>query len=317
MDFWQNKKVLVTGGSGFLGKQIVNLLEKKGANVSVPRSKDFDLTKLEDAKQVMAKHKPDIVFHSAAYYGGLGINKTEPGTIYYINLVMGANVMEAARINGVEKFITIGTACSYPGDLEGEMKEEDLWTGPVHDSVTHYGTTKKIMQIQGMAYKKQYGFNSIHLILTNLYGPGDSYNPERSHVVAALIRKFTEAKIENKSRVEVWGTGKPIREFIHSGAAANAIILAAEKYNSLEALNIGTGKGTSIKELVNTIQEITGYNGKIEWNKSKPDGQYRKVLNVNKLKNELEWVNPLPLRKGLQETITWYENNKLEADQKW
>ncbi|OLS19464.1 MAG: GDP-L-fucose synthase [Candidatus Heimdallarchaeota archaeon LC_3] len=317
MSFWKNKRVLVTGGTGFLGKQIVSILENRGAEVFSPRSKDYDLTKIEDAVKYMEEKKPQIVIHSAAFYGGLGINATQPGKIYYTNLVMGANVMEAARIVNVEKFITIGTACSYPGYLEGDLNENDLWAGPVHDSVAHYGLTKKIMQTQGIAYKKQYNLNSIHLILTNLYGPGDSYNPDRSHVVAALIRKFSEAKLEKKGEIEVWGTGKPIREFMHVKACAEAIIIAAEKYNSLEALNIGTGIGTTIKELVESITKITNFKGKVIWNTDKPDGQYKKILDVSKLKNEVGWKNTIPLNQGLEETISWYMENKEEADKKW
>ena len=307
----------MTGGAGFLGKQIVSILEDQGAKVFIPRSNDYDLTKIEYAVKYMEENKPNIVFHSAAYYGGLGINVTEPGKIYYTNLVMGANVMEAARIVNVEKFITIGTACSYPGYLEGNLNENDLWAGPVHDSVAHYGLTKKIMQIQGIAYKKQYNLNSIHLILTNLYGPGDSYNPDRSHVVAALIRKFSEAKLKNKNEIEVWGTGKPIREFMHVKACAEAIVVAAEKYNSFAALNIGTGIGTTIKELVDLITKITNFKGKVIWNTDKPDGQYKKILDVSKLKNEVGWKNTIPLAKGLEETISWYMENKIEADKKW
>ncbi|MHA1167755.1 MAG: NAD-dependent epimerase/dehydratase family protein [Candidatus Hodarchaeales archaeon] len=317
MSYWKNRRVIVTGGSGFLGKHLVSMLKEQGAEVFVPRSKDYDLTVLANAIRCMEDFKPNIVFHGAAFYGGLGINIKYPGKIYYINLVMGANVMEAARIYGVDKFITIGTACSYPGYLTGELKESDIWAGPVHDSVAHYGLTKKMMEIQGRAYRKQYGLNSIHLILTNLYGPGDSYNPERSHVVAALIKKFVEAKLENKDVVEVWGTGKPIREFIHVKECAEAIIQAGEKYNDLEPLNIGTGIGTSIKELVENIVEITDYSGKLFWNIEKPDGQMKKILDISKLKNQIGWESKLSLKDGLKDTIDWYMDNKEEADKKW
>jgi GDP-L-fucose synthase len=232
---------------------------------------------------------------------------------------MGANLMEAARLQNVGKVVNIGTACSYPGYLEGDLKEDDLWGGPCHASVVNYGLTKKMLAVQGLAYKRQYGLDSIHLILTNLYGPGDSYNPDRSHVVAALVRKWVEADLAAAPSIEVWGTGKPIREFIYVEDCADAIVLAAEKYNDVNLpLNIGTGIGTSIKELVETISEVTGYKGKIVWNTDKPDGAIKKVLDVTRMKRELDgWSPPTSLRAGLAKTISWYRANKAQADAKW
>ncbi|MBN2301776.1 MAG: GDP-L-fucose synthase [Lentisphaerae bacterium] len=317
MSFWENKSVLVTGGAGFLGQHMVQRLEKMGAHVFVPRRKDYDLTVLEACVQCMRDAAPQIVIHSAAYYGGIWINQLYPGKIYYENLVMGANVMEAARLAKVEKFVAIGTACSYPGYLEGELSETNLWDGPLHESVVNYGMTKKMMAVQAMAYKKQYNFNAIHLILTNLYGPGDTYNPDRSHVPAALIRKFVEAKLANARSVEVWGSGAPIREFLYVEDCADAILKAAELYNNLAPMNIGPGKGTSIRELAETIQSVSGFNGKIEWNRSKPDGQMKKVLNVSRMKQILKWEPPTSLRNGLEKTILWYEANKKAADARY
>ncbi|MFQ5874547.1 MAG: NAD-dependent epimerase/dehydratase family protein, partial [Dehalococcoidia bacterium] len=210
MSFWKGKRVVVTGGAGFLGSHIVDLLQQQGASVSVPRKKNYNLTSLPDALRCFEEFKPQAVIHGAAYYGGIGFNQLHPARIFYENLVMGANVMEAARQAKVEKFVAIGTACSYPGYLEGELQEDRLWDGPPHESVINYGLTKKMMAIQGWTYKKQYGFNSIHLILTNLYGPRDTFHIERAHVVSALIKKFVEAKQQNKPEVEVWGTGKPV-----------------------------------------------------------------------------------------------------------
>jgi GDP-L-fucose synthase len=227
---------------------------------------------------------------------------------------MGANVIEACRLAGVKKFVGIGTACSYPGYLEGNLSEEKLWDGPLHETVRNYGLTKKMMQIQCWAYKKQYDFNGIHLILTNLYGPRDSYNEQRSHVVAALIRKFVEATLEGKSEVEVWGTGRPIREFLYVEDCAQAIVSAAEVYDDVEPLNIGTGIGTSIRELVEYVHDISRYNGDIRWNTDKPDGQMVKILDVTKMKEVLNWIPPTDLRTGLEKTITWYGANKAEAD---
>ena len=274
--FWANKKVTVTGGAGFLGQHLVKRLESFGAEVYVPRQRDYNLTTLDACLRCVLEHPCDVLFHAAAYYGGIGINQTQPATLYYSNLVMGANLMEAARLAEIKKFVAIGTACSYPGYLEGHLKEEDLWAGPCHASVVNYGLTKKMMAVQAQAYKRQYGLDSIHLILTNLYGPGDSYNPERSHVVAALVRKWVEAEQAKAPSVEVWGTGKPVREFIYVEDCADAIVLAAEKYDDAAMpLNIGTGIGTSIKELSETVHEVSGYKGKMTWLTDKPDGAPR------------------------------------------
>lgn len=314
MAFWQGKIVVVTGGAGFLGSHIVEILEAEGATVFVPRKRDFNLLNFDDAQRCLEKSTPDIVVHGAAFYGGIWINQVYPGQIFYENLVMGANVIEACRLAAVKKFVGIGTACSYPGYLEGNLSEEKLWDGPLHETVRNYGLTKKMMQVQCWAYKKQYNFDGIHLILTNLYGPRDSYNDQRSHVVAALIRKFVEATLEGKSEVEVWGTGRPIREFLYVEDCAQAIVRAAEVYDDVEPLNIGTGIGTSIKELVEYVHDIIRYNGDIRWNTDKPDGQMVKILDVTKMKEVLNWVPPTDLRRGLEKTITWYRENKAEAD---
>lgn len=317
--FWSDKRVTVTGGAGFLGQHIVRRLQSFGASVFVPRQRDYNLTSLDACLTCLLEHPCDVLVHTAAYYGGIGINVNEPAKLYYSNLVMGANVMEAARLVRVGRVVNIGTACSYPGYLEGSLKEDDLWSGPCHASVVNYGLTKKMLAVQGVAYKKQYGLDSIHLILTNLYGPGDSYNPDRSHVVAALVRKWVEADLAKAPRIEVWGTGKPIREFIYVEDCADAIVLAAEKYRDVATpLNIGTGIGTSIRELVETINDVTGYRGQIAWNTDKPDGAAKKVLDVTRMKAALDgWVPPTNLRTGLARTIEWYRDHKSEADAKW
>jgi GDP-L-fucose synthase len=267
----------------------------------------------------LLEHPCDVLIHAAAYYGGIGINVNEPANLYYRNLVMGANLMEAARLTKVPKVVNIGTACSYPGYLEGHLKEDDLWSGPCHASVVNYGLTKKMLAVQGQAYKKQFGLDSIHLILTNLYGPGDSYNPDRSHVVAALVRKWVEADLNKAPSVEVWGTGKAIREFIYVEDCADAIVLAAEKYNDAAMpLNIGTGIGTSIRELAETVHHVSGYQGKMTWNTDKPDGAPLKVLDVTRMKSVLDgWTPPTDLKTGLAKTISWYRAHKAEADTKW
>ena len=316
--FWSDKKVTVTGGAGFLGQHLVRRLESFGAKVFVPRQRDYNLTTLDASLRCLLEHPCDVLFHAAAYYGGIGINQTQPATLYYSHLVMGANLMEAARLANVGKFVAIGTACSYPGYLEGHLKEEDLWAGPCHASVVNYGLTKKMMAVQAQAYKRQYGLDSIHLILTNLYGPGDSYNPDRSHVVAALVRKWVEADIAKAPSVEVWGTGKPIREFIYVEDCADAIVLAAEKYDDAAMpLNIGTGVGTSIKELAETVHDVSGFKGKMTWNVDKPDGAAVKVLDMTRMRSILDWTPPTKLRDGLVKTVDWYRANKAQADAKW
>lgn len=317
--FWSDKRVTVTGGAGFLGQHLVRRLEQYGARVYVPRKRDYDLTSLDANMRCLLEHPCEVLFHGAAYYGGIGINVNEPAKLYYQNLVMGANLMEAARLTNVAKVVNIGTACSYPGYLEGHLKEDDLWSGPCHASVVNYGLTKKMLAVQGQAYKTQYGLNSIHLILTNLYGPGDSYNPERSHVVAALVRKWVEACQNKALAVEVWGTGKAVREFIYVEDCADAIVLAAELYDDAALpLNLGTGIGTSIRELAETIHEVSGFSGKMTWNTDKPDGAPLKVLDVTRMKHVLDgWTPPTSLKGGLAKTIAWYRANKAQADTKW
>jgi GDP-L-fucose synthase len=280
--FWSDKRVTVTGGAGFLGTHLVRRLQRLGATVFVPRQREYNLTSLDACLKCLLEHPCEVLFHAAAYYGGIGINVTQPATLYYSNLVMGANLMEAARLAKVGKFVAIGTACSYPGYLEGDLKEDDLWAGPCHASVVNYGLTKKMMAVQAQAYKRQYGLDSIHLILTNLYGPGDSYNPERSHVVAALVRKW----------VKYDDTATP--------------------------LNIGTGVGTSIRELAETIHAVSGYRGKVVWDADKPDGAAKKVLDVARMRQFLQgWTPPTDLRSGLAKTVAWYRANKAQADAKW
>ncbi|MDR3633402.1 MAG: NAD-dependent epimerase/dehydratase family protein [Isosphaeraceae bacterium] len=316
---FQDKRVTVTGGAGFLGRHLVRRLESCGAHVFVPRRRDYNLTALDACLKCMLEHPCEVMIHCAAYYGGIGINVAEPANLYYTNLVMGANLMEAARLTKVGKVVNIGTACSYPGYLEGELKEDDLWAGACHASVVNYGLTKKMLAVQAQAYNKQYGLDAIHLILTNLYGPGDSYNPDRSHVVAALVRKFVEAEIAGAPTVEVWGTGTPVREFIYVEDCADAIVLAAQTYEDVAMpLNIGTGFGTTIRELAEAVSVAAGYRGKILWNADKPDGAMKKVLDVTRMTNALDgWKPPTDLASGLARTIAWYRDNKSEADEKW
>lgn len=314
--FWSGKSVVVTGGAGFLGSFICDRLKALacGVRITVPRRKDYDLTHPDACHRLMRDAKPDVVIHCAAFYGGIWINQLHPGRIFYENLVMGAHLMEAARQAGAAKFVGVGTACSYPGYLEGELKESDLWNGPPHETVINYGLTKKMMAVQGWAYRREYQFNAIHVILTNLYGPRDTFHIRRAHVVSALIKKFVEARQQNAPEVEVWGTGKPIREFLYVEDCAESILVAAERYNDATPINIGTGIGTSIRELVELIQELSGFKGALRWNAEKPDGQMKKLLDVTRMKSALQWTPSTPLREGLRRTIAWYVVNKATAD---
>ena len=312
-------KYVVTGGTGFLGRHLVSRLEAAGHPVAVPRSASCDLLELGQVKAFLERERPERIIHSAAYYGGLGINGVEPATIYFRNVMMGANLFEAARhVDTIRKVVVVGTACSYPGRLENLMREDDFWAGPVHGSVENYGITKKIMSVQGRAYKAQYGLDSVHLVLTNLYGPWDSYNPHRSHVVAALVRKFVEAKRANAAHVPLWGTGRPVREFLYVEDCADAIVEAADAYTDIQhPLNIGTGIGTSIKELAETIRDLTAFRGELRWEADKPDGQAMKILDPERARAALAWRPTHSLRDGLAKTIAWYDANKDAADARW
>ncbi len=317
-DFWRNKSVVVTGGAGFLGSFLCDRLRALdcGVKITVPRRRDYELTHPDACHRLMRDAKPDVVIHCAAFYGGIWINQLHPGRIFYENLVMGAHLMEAARAASAAKFVGIGTACSYPGYLEGELKESDLWNGPPHETVINYGLTKKMMAVQGWAYRKEYGFHAIHLLLTNLYGPRDTFHIRRAHVVSALIKKFVEAAQQKAAEAEVWGTGKPVREFLYVEDCAEGILRAAERYDDSAPINLGTGAGTSIRELVELIRDITGFRGALRWNTEKPDGQMRKVLDVSRMKSVLGWTPSTPLRAGLEKTVAWYIAHKAEADQR-
>ena len=312
-------KYVVTGGTGFLGRHLVSRLEAAGHTVAVPRSASCDLLQLEQVLDFLTRERPDRVVHSAAYYGGLGINVVEPATIYFRNITMGANLFEAARqVDSIRKVVVVGTACSYPGKLENLMREEDFWAGPVHGSVENYGLTKKIMSVQGRAYKTQYGLDSMHLVLTNLYGPWDSYNPHRSHVVAALVRKFVEASAPTHPRC---GCGVPARRCASSSTSRTAPTRSSrrrEAYDDLQhPLNIGTGIGTSIKELAETVRDLTRSAGELVWETDKPDGQAMKILDPTRARATLTWRPTHSLRDGLAKTIAWYDAHKAEADARW
>jgi len=308
----EGKKVLLTGGSGFLGRVIKRKLLLKDVELFAPRSSEMNMLDFRQVLEYFTEVDPEIVIHSGAYYGGLGINRMYPAEIFFQNTLFYAHILEASKLVDAKKVVMVGTACSYPDGLE-ILKEEDLWSGAVHKSVQNYGGVKKMMQIGIESYKNQYGMDGIHVLLANLYGEWDSYNPERSHVVSALIRKFVEAKMFDRPEVGVWGTGRPIREFLYVEDAGEGIVRATEMYDDISPLNIGTGIGTSIKELVNLIAYVTEYNGKIVWESDKPDGQYKKIFSTEKMERVLNWKPEMPLIGGLKRTCKWFEDNYEEA----
>jgi GDP-L-fucose synthase len=309
MAFWNNKKILVTGGAGFLGSFIVEKLKERGANgedIKIPRSRDTDLRYWKSC--IKAVKGVDIAIHLAAKVGGIGFNRNYPATLFYDNAIMGIQLMEAARQEGVAKFVAIGTVCAYPKFTLVPFKEEDLWNGYPEETNAPYGLAKKMLLVQSQAYRQQYGLNSIFLLPVNLYGPGDNFDLESSHVIPALIRKFTEALEDNKKEVAVWGTGKASREFLYVEDAAEAILLATERYNKPAPVNLGAGFEIKIKDLVELIAEITGFEGKIRWDTSKPDGQPRRCLDVSKAKKEFGFEAKTDFREGLEKTIEWYKS---------
>ena len=310
MNFWKDKRVIVTGGAGFLGSYVVEKLKERGGNnIFVPLVEDYDLTKEKNIIKLYQDYPADIVIHLAAVVGGIGANRENPGKFYYDNLVMGAMLMEYARQFKVDKFIAIGTICAYPKFTPVPFKEEDLWNGYPEETNAPYGLAKKMMLVQSQAYRIQYGFNSIFLLPLNLYGPRDNFNPKNSHVIPALIRKFIEAIEEGREEVIVWGTGKPTRGFLYVEDAAEGILLAAERYNKSDPVNLGTDLEISIKDLAGLIGRLTGFRGEIIWDKSKPDGQPRRKLDASRAEKEFGFKARMDFEEELKRTIEWYKLN--------
>jgi GDP-L-fucose synthase len=315
INFWNEKRILVTGGAGFLGSFVVDRLIKKRnirqENIRIPRSANTDLRIWENCVNVV--DDIDIVVHLAGRGGGIGYNRKYPGLLFYDNTLMNSQLMEAARQEGVEKFVGIGTVCSYPKYAPIPFKEENLWDGYPEETNAAYGLSKKMMLVQSQAYRQQYDFNSIHLLMINLYGPRDNFDPASSHVIPALIRKFVNAVKNNQKEVVVWGTGKATREFLCVEDAANGIILATEKYNKSDPINLGSGSEISIKDLVELISELAGFNGEIKWDASKPDGQPRRLLDISRAEKEFGFKARVDLRDGLKRTMGWYKANFSKA----
>ena len=311
MSFWEDKRVIVTGGAGFLGSYVVEKLKERGcSNIFVPLVDDYDLTKEKNVIRLYQDYPADIVIHLAAVVGGIGVNRENPGKFFYDNLVMGAMLMEYAQQYKVGKFVALGTICSYPKFTPVPFKEGDLWNGYPEETNAPYGLAKKMMLVQSQAYRAQYGFNSIFLLPLNLYGPRDNFDPKSSHVIPALIRKFIEAVEKGRGEVVCWGTGKPTRGFLYVEDAAEGILLAAERYNKSEPVNLGSDLEIPIKNLAELIAKLCGYKGKIIWDRSKPDGQPRRRLDTSKAKREFGFNAKMDFEEGLKRTIEWYIKNK-------
>ncbi|MGQ9908698.1 MAG: GDP-L-fucose synthase family protein [Candidatus Flexifilum sp.] len=314
MSFWEQRFV-VTGGAGFLGSHVVQALQRRGASqIFVPRSADYDLRDHGAVIDMLNDTRPEVIIHMAAVVGGIGANRERPAEFFYDNLVMGVNLMHEAWKLGVKKFVTIGTVCAYPKFTPVPFREESLWDGYPEETNAPYGLAKKMLLVQGQAYRQQYGFNAIYLLPTNLYGMGDNFDPKTSHVIPALIRKFIEAKERGDRQVIAWGTGSPTREFLFVEDAAEGIALATERYNDPDPVNLGSGDEISIRDLTHLIAELTGFAGEVVWDTSKPDGQPRRKLDTSRAEVAFGFRSTTSFRDGLKRTIDWYVANRASIE---
>ena len=312
MSFWTENRFVVTGGAGFLGSRVVDTMRLRGAeSIFVPRSAQYDLREGEAVLDLLADAKPDVIVHMAAVVGGIGANRERPAEFFYSNLMMGTQLMHEAWKAGVKKFVTIGTVCAYPKFTPTPFREELLWDGYPEETNAPYGLAKKMLLVQGQAYRQQYGFDAIYLLPTNLYGPDDNFDLSTSHVIPALIRKFIEAKERGDKQTVAWGTGKPTREFLYVDDAAEGIALATERYNKPNPVNIGSGFEISIRELTETIAKMTGFQGEVVWDHDKPDGQPRRALDTSRAKTEFGFKATTDFKMGLHRTIQWYQHSRI------
>jgi len=310
-DFWAKRRVCVTGGDGFLGSFVQDELRARGATeIFVPLIEDFDLTQIEDVRRMLDDASPDVIIHLAALAGGIGANRARPAEFFYKNLMMGVPLMHEAWAHGVEKFVAIGTICAYPKFTPVPFKEENLWDGYPEETNAPYGLAKKMLLVQAQAYRDQYDYNAIYLLPVNLYGPRDNFNLETSHVIPALVRKMIAARQRGDDTVTLWGDGSPTREFFYAGDAARGIVLAAERYNSSKPVNLGAGMEISIKELAEIITKLTGFEGELVWDTSKPNGQPRRGLDVSRAKEYFDFEAQMPFEEGLRRTIAWFKENQ-------
>jgi GDP-L-fucose synthase len=304
----RTRKIIVTGGAGFLGQHVVARFKQMGCDkIFVPRSAEFDLTQERDIRRLLNREKPEVVIHLAAVVGGIGANRLNPGTFFYKNLIMGTQLIECCRQAGVEKFLAVGTICSYPKFSPVPFKEEDFWLGYPEETNAPYGLAKKMLTVQLQAYRQQYGFNGINVLLVNLYGPGDNFDLESSHVIPALIRKCVEARERGQRVLTVWGTGQPTREFLYVDDAARALHLAAEHLDCADPVNVGSGQEIAIANLVQMIADQTGFRGEIHFDTTKPDGQPRRCLDVTQARELFAFEAETSLAEGLERTIAWYQ----------
>jgi len=310
-NFWQNKKVIVTGGSGFLGSFVVEKLKQRNAaDVFVPRSSQYDLRQTDEITRMLQDFKADMIIHLAALAGGIGANSARPAEFFYNNLMMGVPLLHQAWQQNVEKFVAVGSICSYPKFTPLPFKEENLWDGYPEETNAPYGLAKKMLLVQAQAYRQQYGYNTIYLMPVNLYGPRDNFNLETSHVIPALIRKAIEAGERGDKELPVWGDGSPTREFLYVEDAADGIIAAAENYNGSEPVNIGSGQEMSIKDLVEMVVRLTDFNGQLVWQTDKPNGQPRRGLDVSRAKEYFGWSAQVSFEEGMRRTIEWFKENR-------
>jgi GDP-L-fucose synthase len=313
----KTKRILVSGGAGFLGSYVIQKLKERGCkDIFIPRSKDYDLVQMAAVERLYQDARPDIVIHLAARVGGIGANRENPGKFFYDNLMMGVQMMEIGRQIGIEKFVALGTICCYPKFTPVPFKEEDLWNGYPEETNAPYGLAKKMLLVQTQAYRQQYDFNAIYLLPVNLYGPRDNFDLETSHVIPAIIRKCVEAVRNRRDKIVVWGTGKPTREFLYVEDCAEAIVLATERYNKPDPVNIGTGFEISIKDLVALIAKLIDFKGEIIWDTTKPDGQPRRCLDISKAYREFGFRAKIHLEEGLKKTIEWYRKEYLPKIEK-
>lgn len=311
----KNKRITVTGGKGFLGTHLIKILAERGcAKIEIADLPEYNLCEIASVRRMYAEKKPDIVIHLAAKVGGIGFNREKPAELFYDNLMMGAQLMHEAYLNKIEKFVALGTICAYPKFTPVPFKEEDIWSGYPEETNAPYGLAKKMMLVQSQAYRQQYGFNSIFLLPVNLYGPGDNFDPRSSHVIPALIKKCFDAHDKKENSIDVWGTGSATREFFYVEDAAEAICLATEKYNKSEPVNIGAGFEISIKDLAGLIAKLSGFEGEIIWDKTKPDGQPRRLLDTSKARKEFGFKAKTDLITGLKNTIEWYRNHRQSSN---